>query len=193
MKISVDVQLTNDEESELAEILSCKKTDLRDELTGYAAAAIVEYVSMFQGKRVFTRGSDIMEYRLLLLIERAFEGRVPDEVEVSKLFQLTSNAARALIRAVMSKYQYQLKDAITETIRRLLQSAEIERQGQPATIAVHNLTLVDELNRTLANEDTNHTPVSKVRGSVSTYELIPSSYNALCTFYGVTPQKPTHG
>jgi len=87
----------------------------------------------------------------------------------------------------MSKYQYQLKTAIETTIKTLLQNVEVNNSENTFIVSVHNRNLVEELNKELAEIDTNLPPVSKKRGSVSTFELKPSSYNRLCNRFGIDP------
>jgi hypothetical protein len=185
MEVLSNLDLTQDDQSELAKIIGCDAAELPNRLGPYASAALKEHVTMFLGQKVFTRGSDLLEYRLLLLIQHAFGGRIPDEQKVCNLFQTTSSGSRSLIRSVMSKYQYQLKDAIENTAKQLLDSAELNGQDS-VTVAVHNINLVEELNRELAEIDTSLPPVQKKRGCVSTYELQPSSYDALCKQLGVS-------
>jgi hypothetical protein len=72
----------------LAEILGSSPDQVEDKLAPYVSAAATEYIEMFLGRRVFTRGQDIREYRLFLLMRGVF-GRLPDEQEVSDLFQTT--------------------------------------------------------------------------------------------------------
>lgn len=193
MDVHCTIELSSDDERELADILGCAPEELADELSSYATAALREHVAMFLGQRVFTRGSDLLEYRLLLLIEYAFEGRVPEVQEVCNLFQLTSSSGRSLIRAVMSKYQYQLKDAIAATMSSLLDSAEVDDQRSCVTLAVHNTNFVEELNAELADIDTSMAPVQRRRGSVSTYELQPASYLCLCERFAVEPKIKRRG
>jgi hypothetical protein len=181
MEVTADLELSPEEQNQLALILGCEVADLALMLGPYASAALKEHVSMFLGQSVFTRGSDLLEYRLLLLIQYALNGRIPDEQAVCNLFQVTSSGSRSLIRAVMSKYQYQLRTAIEDTVKRLIESAKLDTTDLSVTVAVHNLNLVDELNRALAELDTNLPPVQKKRGSVSTFELQRSSYEKLCT------------
>lgn len=188
MDITTKLNLTAAEQQELSNILGCKKSELPVKLAPYANAAIQELVTMFLGQKVFNRGSDILEYRLYLLIIESFNGRIPDEQEVCKLFQTTASSSRSLIRAVMSKYQYQLKTAIENTIITLLQDVEVNEDGHSYIVSIHNLNLVEELNRELAEIDTNLPPVQKKRNSVATFEIKPSSYNHLCERYNVTPQ-----
>jgi hypothetical protein len=185
MEIRATLSPNADEKRELARILGCAQKDLETKLQPYASAALKELVSMFLGQRVFTRGSDLLEYRLFLLIRHAFGGKLPDEQDVCKLFQVTSAASRSLIRAVMSKYQYSLKSEIDDTLGALLHSAEVSEDKDRVAVAVHNLNLVDELNRKLAEIDTDLPPVHKRRGSVSTYVIQPSSYMKLCELFKV--------
>jgi hypothetical protein len=71
--------LSQPEQVQLAGTLRVAVDDLREHLEAHANAAVEEYVRMFLGQRVYTRGSDIREYRLLLLIRHALGGRIPSE------------------------------------------------------------------------------------------------------------------
>jgi len=179
MDVTAHIHLNEEDTTELCHILDCDQGDLSNTLSAYASAALKEYVTMFLGQKVFTRGSDIIEYKLFLLIAEAFENRIPDEQEVCRLFQTTATGSRSIIRSVMSKYQYQLKAAIERSMQRLIQSAQQEDENQPYTVTINSLNVVEELNRVLADIDGNLPPVSKKRGSVSTYEIARSSYTRL--------------
>ena len=185
MEIKSILNLSSEEEEELAKILTCQKAELSNSLSPFSSAALEEMVSMFLGQKVFNRGTDLLEYRLFLLIIHAFDGKIPDEQEVSKLFQTTTTGSRSLIRAVMSKYQYQLKTTIENSLKNLLVNVTISEEKDSYTVSIHNLNLVDELNLILSEKDTNLPPVQKKRGSVSTYEILPSSYLKLCEYFNV--------
>ncbi|WP_073038398.1 hypothetical protein [Desulfacinum infernum] len=186
MEIKVNLELSSEDIKELSRILGCGEDELSVTLSPYAAAAVEELVTMFLGQKVFTRGTDIREWRLYLLIKHAFSSRIPDEQEVCKLFQTTTSGSRALLRAVMSKYQYLLKDGIERTLQELLNRVEVADDGDELMVAIHNLNLVEELNRVLAELDSSLPPVEKKRGSVSTYRLRRSSYLKLCERFGIT-------
>src|SRR6266481_3704504 len=112
MKIEIDFSLTKAEAKQLADIIGAENVEkLAQAIAPHARAAIREYAQMFLGQKVYTRGSDIREFRLFLLIREAFGNKIPDEQDVCGLFQCSTNQARALIRAVMSKYQYELHNA----------------------------------------------------------------------------------
>jgi hypothetical protein len=179
MEIKINIPLTSLEISTLADILECNPGELPNILSQYAAAALREYISMFQGQKVFRRSSDILEFRLLLMIEEAFANLIPDENKVSHLFQTTAPESRSLIRSIMSKYQYQLKVAIESSLKNIITNAKQESKDADFTVVVNSQNLVDELNLMLAQIDGSLPLVSKQRGSVSTYVIKPSSYKTL--------------
>ncbi len=187
MDITTTINLTTTEEVEIAGILGCTTYDLNTRLNSCVGAAMNEYLAMFRGQKVFKRGSDMLEYRLLLLIETAFDGVIPDERTVSSLFQTTLTESRSLIRAVISKYQYQLRPYIERTLSGVLLDARRQDNTQNYSVVINSLNIIDELNKSLVDIDGSLSPVSKRRGSVSTYEIAPSSYNSLCDKYAVSP------
>lgn len=85
LQITVTLNFTTAEEAEIAAILGCNIADLNNQLNTCATASLKEYLTMFRGQKVFKRGSDMLEYRLLLLIEHTFNGEIPDERTVSDL------------------------------------------------------------------------------------------------------------
>lgn len=182
MQITAQLNIDADDSAELAKILSCTNAELPNRLVHFASAAIHEYVSMFLGQKVFRRGSDINEYRLYLLITKALDNRIPDEQSVCRLFQTSATESRALIRAVMSKYQYLLRDAVDASMRQIVDAAKQEHENDPYEVVVNCLNVIDELNRALAEIDGTLLTISKKRGSVSTYEIAPSSYARLKTW-----------
>ena len=187
-ELSINLSLADVDQEELARILGCAENKLAEKFAPFASAAAEELMAMFLGQKVFSRGSDMREYRLYLLIKHAFSSRIPNEQDVCKLFQCTSSGSRSLIRAVMSKYQYLLKNAIDDTLKDHLKAVEVAEDKESVAIAIHNLNLVDELNRELGEIDSSLPPVRKIRGSVSTYKIKPSSYTKLCEHFGLESQ-----
>lgn len=180
IRVTSELNLSKDEREKLASILDCEVSEISSKLGCYASAALMEYVSMMLGQKVFRRGSDMLEYRLFLLITTAFENTIPDEQDVCRIFQATSNESRSLIRSVMSKFQYQLKEAITASMKEVIESAESPGDGESYSVTIHSISIVDSLNVILARNDGGLQPVSKKRGSVSDYVISPSSYQTLC-------------
>lgn len=188
LQITTTLNLDAAERAEICAILGCTDPDLNTRLNSVLGASISEYLSMFRGQKVLKRGSDILEYRLLLLVETAFNGVIPDERTVSSLFQTTLTESRSLIRAVISKYQYQLKPHVERTLSAALTAANRQNNAQDYTVVINSQNVIDELNKALADIDGSLSPVAKKKGSVSTYEISPSSYNRLCAKFGVQPR-----
>jgi hypothetical protein len=104
------------ERTQLASVLGCSTKELDDQLKGFVDAAEEEYVRMMLGQHVYSRGQNIRVYRLCLLIKHAFGGRLPNEGEISAIFQTTTTESRSLLRAVRAKFQYELRQATHDTM-----------------------------------------------------------------------------
>jgi hypothetical protein len=190
MPVAVNAQLdlSADEEAQLADIFGTQPAKLRSALQPYASAALEEYARMFLGQRVFSRGSDLLEHRLLLLIRHAFDGRVPSDDRVSALFQTTPAQSRTMIRSVLAKYQYVLGEGLRATLAETLGAAR-KREGEDIWTAVAPPFVVDALNRALVSIDGTLPPLRKEQGTMSTFELQRSSYLRLCERFGVKPSE----
>jgi hypothetical protein len=180
------MRLSRSEKTQLAATLRCSARDLPRELRKYADAAAEEYVRMILGQHVYTRGQDIREYRLFLLILHAFAGLLPDERTISALFQTTTTQSRALLRAVMSKYQYELQGAIRQTLETHLRAA-VPDPSEPdlRNLTVDSENVVEALNREIAAIDGTLPQITKARGTVTTFEIRKSSYEQLQLRFGI--------
>lgn len=187
MRIEFDLNLDPHDIAELARIIGCPAAQLPAALAGYGTSALQEYLAMMRGQKAFKRGTDIHEYRLFLLIENVFGRRIPDEQTVSKIFQTTPSESRGLLRSIISKYQYLLRDAIDATLVVVLEAATAQTATGPYLVTMSSVNVIEELNKKLATLDGTLASVSKKRGSVSTYEITKSSYDRLCAELGATP------
>jgi hypothetical protein len=188
LDLSFELPLNDDEERQLAGILRTTPDQMAQALTPVALAATQEYVRMFLGQKVFTRGSDILEYRLFLLVKEVFNNKVPDEQRISDLFQVTANGSRSLTRSVLSKYQYELHDAVHRSLNDTVDAAVPGENGD-YEVAVYNEGITESLNRMLGSEDSTLPPIGKKRGTVCTYVIKPSAYQCLCRVLGVEPKE----
>ena len=185
MNVTAKITLSADEISELSTVIGCTREQLAERLQVYASAAVIEYVTMMLGQRVFRRATDIHEYRLLLLIKYVFKNEIPDEQAVCHLFQCTPTESRSLIRSVMAKYQYQLKSAIETSMIKVVESAVAVNDGDPYIVAITSRNVVDALNTILAERDGSLQTISKKHGSISEYVISPASHEALCQRLGI--------
>lgn len=156
---------------------------VRTMVQAHVNAALAEYHDLFCGRKVFRRGSDLLEYRLVLLIKHQFEGTIPDEHTVSGMFQMSSNESRSIIRAVISKYQHQLSDSLERTICSVLSSAQRSTNDDTYSVIIRNRNIVDAINQRLAMINPALSPLEKQRRSVCAYSIQPSALQKLKTFY----------
>lgn len=190
LNIQSSVHLNDNEVQLLANIFGCDITQLEDKLSVYGGAAIIEHIQMFLGQKVFTRGTDIKEYRLFLLIQSAFQNEIPDEQTVCNLFQVTLTESRSLIRSVMSKYQYQLKDAILNSVIKAISRPEIEGTADAPLsyiVDIKNENIVEELNGILADIDGSLPKIVRQPGTLSSRIIKPSAYNKLVEKFRIRP------
>ncbi len=184
--ISVDVEIRNPKL--LAGILKTSEKQLDTKLVSYARAAVEEYLEMFSGERAFTRGSDIIENRLFLLIRNAYPNGLPDEARISSLFQCTRPKARALLQAVMSKYRYQLTVVTESTLASVLAGVENNENGPGWFLKISNEAVAAEINSRLALIDGSLDQLTKRSGKIGQYELQNSSYRRLCEELKLQPK-----
>lgn len=189
MDITITTEITEENEIELSRILNCTRAELPERLAPFANASLEEYTGMFLGEKAYTRGSDIREYRLALLIEKAFNNKIPNEAQVSRLFQTTMSGSRALIRSVMSKYQNKLKNALEASMQAAIEGAELDNDnGENYESKINNQNIVDGINQILMEID-GELPMLKCKsGTGCVFEMTPAAYNRLRDRFGLTPE-----
>ena len=127
MEINLNLEqlIGEDEDRLLKGILGCQDTDeLTLAIYGIGMASISEYLEMILGKQLPTRANEIRERKLFHLMKHYFVGRIPNESEISALFQLTESSSRTLLRDVRTKYKYELEDELLNSIKALLRTAQ---------------------------------------------------------------------
>lgn len=186
MQIKFDMEIARSDEAPLAAALGCSVANLGTELQGHAQAALREYIDCYLGRRVFTRGSDILEYRLALLTLHAFEGSLPDEVQIANLFQKTPSASRTLIRNSLSKYRYQLEAAIQDSAKVVLEKVKWAVRDVEGVYHAYPVSqnMIEILNRQLVAIDPTLKPIALVPNSAATYEIDLVAYENLCKSFG---------
>lgn len=184
VQIQYDFDLEGDDREPLRTALGCTDAELDAKLALHAKAALSEYVEAYLGRRAFTRGSDMLEHRLALLIEHAFAGALPLEVEVSRLFQTPVQTSRGLLRNTLSKYSYQLRDATAASARALLEDASWDPAKAHFRLKIRSSNMLATLNQALADTDAAKKPVMRLPDSVATYEVSSAAYDMLCQLFG---------
>ena len=186
MEIKFNVEIPDDEKDLLKTILNCENDEeLNNFLNKIGRSSFEENRRMIIGQKVFTRGRDILEYRLFNLIKFYFDGKIPDEQKICDLFQITATESRAFVRSIMSKYQYDLKETISTTLKEQVENIQKDEEENIYRLSIQNQYFKDELNRILGSIDTSLPIIEKERGTISTYIIQPSSYIKLCEYFEI--------
>ena len=180
------MQLDHDDRERLQTTLACTSEELDDRLKKFGDAANDEYVTMLLGRRVFTRGQDILEYRLVLLIEHVFDNLLPSVDQVSAIFKTTPTQSRSMLRSALAKYAYELTPATDATVRALLASAkpdhtqtELDERRRDRLLTINNASLVEVINERIRRAGALLPPLVKRGGTSAVYVLGLASYNKL--------------
>jgi hypothetical protein len=175
--VEIDVSLSENEEALLKEVFECNDEEFKEFLQRLIQASSEEITKMVLGQKVFTRGRDMQVFRLSVLIRYFFDNEIPDEQQVSALFQLSITESRSLIKACMSKYQYELQHALVNTIYQTLGSCD--KTTTPFKLAVKADYIREAIDRLIGQSNHSLPRLKKSRYTVAEYELLESSYNAL--------------
>lgn len=186
MKVEFQIKIDDKEIELLKQILSCKDDgELKEQLNLYCQASSEEYLEMFLGKRVFTRGSDIREYKLFLLIKNVFK-KIPDEQVVSNLFQTSITESRSLIKAVLAKYQYSITEILNDTLKNIISCAEEDNESGEYEINCNSKYIEEELNKILSEISGRLPMIKKKSGAVSIHKIQSNSYEELKKYFKVS-------
>jgi len=187
VQITFEIDIDDDRNGLLA-AMECSEADLEAMITKHAKAAIHEYLECYVGRRAFSRGNDILEHRLALLIEHAFDRTIPTAARVSNLFQTTLSTSRSLIRNTFSKYRFQLVAVEEKAAKSALEN--VNWNGTESCFAeITTPNLVEVLNRRLLASDPSLKEVARVPGVVGTYSIGQDSYAALCAIFAAQPKE----
>jgi hypothetical protein len=147
--------------------------------------ALDEYRDMFLGMGLPSRADEIREYRLYYLIKRFFDGRIPDELEVSSMFQLPESRSKNLILYVLTRFHYDLANEVTDTLRGIIKSAEAINNGIEYRVFIQSKNMVEELDRIIGRSGVRYKKLSKVRNETNMYLIATDSYKIICELLGI--------
>ncbi len=163
--------------------------DLKEDLEKIIPAASSEYKEMFVGRGFPSRADEIRQYRLFYLIQHYF-GELPSESEVSAMFQETQSRSKNLIRLVLTRFRYDLKEEIDNAIINAICSAKHNgSQESPAYhVTIQSDIIVEELNRVINKNAPRCLIVKKIAGTGRSYSISEDSYDKLREVYGLSDE-----
>lgn len=191
MSISIEIPtdfFTPDEETKLRQLLNAN-TDpqFKTALSKVVFAALDEYKDMFLGSGLPSRADEIRQFRLYYLIKRYFDGRIPDELEISTMFQVPESKAKSLILNVLARFRYHLEEEITRTLQQIIQGAEHHHTPDDYRVFIGSENMIAELDRIISKAGVRYKTLSKVRNEPNMYAIASDSYALLCQQLHISP------
>lgn len=141
---------------------------------------------MFLGMGMPSRADEIRQYRLFFLIKYYFKDHLPSEAEVSSMFQLTQSRSKNLIRAVMTRFRYDLEDVIENTLKNAIENASWDDDHGKYAMVIQSNIILEELNRLISLVAPKYENVTKVPKSSRKYFVSEDSLRELCKKFGMT-------
>src|SRR3990172_1486465 len=186
IKIEVPDGFFNKEEKDKLMVLFGANSDkaFTDALERIVLAALDEYREMFLGMGLPSRASEIREFRLYHLIKRFFRGRIPDELEVSSIFQLPEARSKNLILYVLTRFRYDLDGEILNTLRNIVHEAEIVDETGEYQIYTGSQNMVEEFDRIISRSGIRYKRLLKSRTESNMYLIAADSFEVICKYLG---------
>lgn len=186
MHIQFDIAVSPEDEAKLQALFGVDAAGLDAAASTHAKAALSEYLEAYLGRRAYSRGSDILEHRLALLVRHAFAGKIPTAAQVSDLFQTTLSTSRSLIRNTFSKFRFDLDQVAATAAKDVLEHVDwAGSDNWHAKVATPNL--VELLNRRLLSANPGHKEIIRAQGVIGTYVITDDAYVDLCPLFGAQP------
>jgi len=179
--VTFNVDITEEEQSFLCSALACEKDELSKTLNDYGPAALREYIDMFTAARPLSTATEIRERRLLGLMLTCFKDDPPSPDRVAQLFNMTTSAAKSLLRSVEDKHRLRLEPQRTTNIKAAL--ATVDLKAAPYVMTIRNSLVLERLNRLLATAPDYNTSIRPNGTSSNTFLIDPSAYQYLRGLY----------
>jgi hypothetical protein len=180
--INSTVELSDDEAMAVADTLDCDPNNLSAALAQYAPAAMREYAEMFAGQAM-TTVAEARERRLLAILLALPAANFPSDDTIARLFSLTSDGGKALLRKTASRHRNRLKGVMEAAARRFLQACQQQAQGGDWEARFPNAIVIEMLNGQLASADQPRAPIRRKAGTFDTYVVSPGAKNELDALY----------
>ena len=150
INVQFEIELDEYATERVVQALGCKPSKLSETLSIYGKAALLEYIEMFRGNASLRLAVDTREQRLLQIILSVYEGELPGEAVVARLFHLTRSQARSLLRTVLEKKAFELREHISKACVSVLEPIDVN-SSNPIEVMINNPRVFEVLNQILTD------------------------------------------
>jgi hypothetical protein len=180
MKIEFEI---TDEEFEkikptLKRNLSIDDNNLSEKLNLIAKTSFLEYVDMITKNGIPTKVSDVIQERVLLLIDNYFE-KIPNEIEISKMFNLPLNKSRLILNTMNSIYRNRINEKLEKALKTFIESGQSIESNSKYEYVVKSKPLIIELNEVISIEKPGLDKFTQKSNCAGKYTISKDTYDFL--------------
>ncbi len=163
--------------------LNITDLELNQKLNDIAKTAFYEYISMISQSGIPTKVSEILQNRILFLIEHYFN-RFPTESELARIFNIPTTRSRSLLSTLKATHRNKLSAILKTGIITFLNTGtdigdnkwEFEAKSMP---------IINELNEIIELKSPGKSKFRSKSDSAGKVILHVDSYNFLKTEFGI--------
>lgn len=158
---------------------------LNENLNSLAKTAFYEYLEMITESGIPKRVSDVLQNRILLLIENYYL-RFPNENELARIFNIPTSRSRSVLNNLKATHRNKLKHQLKEKIVEFIQKGiKEEHNGEKWVFEVTSKPIVHELNELISLRRPGLAKFKQKTGSAAKVTLPVDSYDFLKAEYGI--------
>jgi len=183
MKINIDLDLEEYDKDLLLKILETTEPELNRQLSLIAKAALYEYLEMILGSGIPPRNLDVIQHRILLLIDHYYN-EIPDESTISRMLNITTAKSRSLMNTLKSVHRNKIHGKLTNKITTFIGSA-VQMNDEYYEFKAQSKVIIQELNEVLEINQPGLAKFKRKTNSSGKFLLEKDSLDFLRTHFNV--------
>jgi hypothetical protein len=180
--MEIDIKLSPEEKKRLRSIFSFVEDYQEDEiLKSILEASKEEYIRQFLNDGNQSTLGELRQYKLFLLVKYVFKGKIPSEVEIASIFKIPNSSAKALIKNMKSRYQFEMEQYFKGTIKDILSQINNDDIIDDAyfQLNIRSNYMVSEMNQIIELKDQNCEKIKRLNIISSFYKISKESKELL--------------
>lgn len=178
-----DQEFEQEQKALIKKTLKIEDAEIPEAINKIAKAALTEYLTMFVEGGMPNRADEAKQDRLLYLIQSYFGNTLPNESQISTVFQLTQSQSKTLLKNTVSRFRHKLDDVLLSTMKAVIETAE--HSNEVYLVVINSDVVKDELNMLITQNEPTFKPITKRTGSAGQFVISEDSHALLCRELGL--------
>jgi hypothetical protein len=189
MNITIELtenDLTDNDKLIIKDCLELKENEDFEMVLGkLSKTALMEYLKMITGNGLPTKAEEVKQERFLFLLEYYFQGKLPNENQLSSIFQITQSQSKTLLRNTKSRYRTKISNHIKKSLIETISSFCFNKDRERFEFVCCSPTIIEDLNLIISQRGAEHELVQKIKDSASKYYCIIDTYDFLKKHFNI--------